>query len=291
MTADVSRIAPSDIAGDEVERKHVYPRVLVIAGSEPLGSAGVQADIKSVSACGAYAAGSITCIVNEDTTAVKEIVALPADFVVGQARSFLEDVGADSIKVGMLFTRELVLKVAGLLEDYPHIPAVVDPVMVNSTGQRLIEQDAVEAYRTVLFPKAVLITPNSREAELLLGRQVTEKNAAADMEEIVSWGSSAVVKSVRPGGERQLDFLRIQGSDSVRIFEKRLVRTPNVNGTGCSFSSSIAAFLAKGHALGEAVAMAEEYIDGAIRSGAGYRFGRGFGPVDHFWFRRRKDYF
>lgn len=283
MTADVSKIAPSDIAGDEVERKYSYRKVLVIAGSEPLGSAGVQADIKAVSACGAYAAGSITCIVDEDTTAVKDIVPLPADFVIGQARSFLDDVGADSIKVGMLFTEELIRKVAGLLAEYPHIPAVVDPVMVNSTGQRLVEPAAVDAYKEVLFPRAAIITPNCREAELLLGRKVTEQSAPEDMEELVSRGCSAVVKSVRPGGGRQLDFLKIHGSGELRVFEKELVRTPNVNGTGCSFSSSIAAFLARGHALGEAVALAEEYIDGAIRSGSEYRFGKGFGPVNHFW--------
>lgn len=288
MTDDIYTIAASDITGDEVRREKTYSRVLIIAGSEPLGSAGVQADIKSVSACGAYAAGSITCIVNEDTTRVKEIFPLPADFVIAQAESFLGDVGADAIKVGMLFTQELITKVAKLLERFPDIPAVVDPVMVNSTGQRLIELEAIQAYRQELFPRAAIITPNCREASLLLGHQMSLQSCEEDMATLRSWCPNVVVKSLRPDG-RQLDVAALASQPNLRIYEKALVKTPNVNGTGCSFSSSVAAYLARGASLAQAIDRAERYIDGAIRSGASYRFGKGFGPVNHFYRITRED--
>lgn len=276
----VEKISVSDIMGDDVKRVEVYPKVLVIAGSEPLGSAGVQADIKSITCCGAYAAASITCIVNEDTTAVKEILPLPSDLVIGQAESFLSDVGASSIKIGMLFTEELIVKVAALLHRYPHIPAVIDPVMVNATGQRLVELSAIEAYKNELFPLATLITPNAREASLLLGHEMTMETAGNDMEELCGWGSSVIVKSIRPDG-RQIDLFKETGKDGYEKIEKQMVRTPNVNGTGCTFSSSIAAYLARGFGLRDAVHRAEDYIDGAIRTGARYLFGKGFGPVCH----------
>lgn len=275
----IDKISSSDIMGDMVERVRTYPRVLVIAGSEPLGSAGVQADIKSVTNCGGYAAGSITCIVNEDTTEVKDIMPLPSSLVIGQATSFLEDVGADAIKIGMLFTEELICEVAGLLKRHPSIPAVVDPVMVNATGQRLIELSAIEAYKRELFPLATIITPNCREANLLLGHQMTVETAEKDMEYLSSYGCSVIVKSLRPDG-RQIDVLKIRG-ENIELIEKEMVPTPNVNGTGCTFSSSIATYLARGFSLKDAVHRAEKYIDGAIRSGASFRFGKGFGPVDH----------
>lgn len=276
----IDRIAGSDIMGDNVKREKTYPKVLVIAGSEPLGSAGVQADIKSITCCGAYAAGSITCIVNEDTTAVKDIYPLPVELVIGQADSFLSDVGACSIKIGMLFTEELITGVAGLLKKYPGIPAVVDPVMVNATGQRLVEPSAIEAYRNELFPLATVITPNAREAFLLLGHEITLDSAEKDMEALCAFGCSAIVKSVRPCG-RQIDLFMKAGSEGYEIIEKEMIRTPNVNGTGCTFSSSIAAYLARGFTLESAVHKAEEYIDGAIRAGSEYLFGKGFGPVCH----------
>lgn len=278
----IEKIAVSDIMGDAVKRNKVYPKVLVIAGSEPLGSAGIQADIKAITCCGAYAAGSVTCIVNEDTTAVKDIYPLPPDLVIGPAESFLSDVGACAIKIGMLFTEELISKVAGLLEKYPGIPAIVDPVMVNATGQRLVEISAIEAYKNELFPLARLITPNAREAALLLGHEMTMESAGKDMEELCRWGSSVIVKSIRPDG-RQIDLFKQAGTDGCEVIEKEMIRTPNVNGTGCTLSSSIAAYTARGYSLHDAVHEAEKYIDGAIRAGSEYLFGKGFGPVCHNW--------
>lgn len=277
---DIEKIAVSDIMGDDVPRTKTYPKVLVIAGSEPLGSAGIQADIKAVTCCGAYAAGSVTCIVNEDTTAVKDIFPLPAELVIGQAESFLSDVGACAVKIGMLFTEQLISEVAALLGRHPGIPVVVDPVMVNATGQRLVELSAIEAYKEKLFPEATLITPNAREAALLLGHEITLESASDDMEELCGWGCSVIVKSIRPDG-RQIDLFKEAGQPGYETIEKEMIRTPNVNGTGCTFSSSIAAYMAQGLPLRDAVHKAEDYIDGAIRAGSRYLFGKGFGPVCH----------
>lgn len=259
----------------------VYPKVLAIAGSEPLGSAGVQADIKSISACGSYAAGAITCIVNEDTTRVKEVFPLPVDLVLGQAQSFLDDVKASAIKTGMLFTEELVRKLGELLKNYPDVPLVVDPVMVDSVGTPLIRPEAIEAYKDALFPLATLITPNYREANLLLHRTFSSSSPEADILELCQWGNAAIVKSVpHPDGLMDVFYSQKTG---MQTFIKEKVETRNVNGTGCTFSSSIAAFLSQGYTLEKAIEHAERYIDGAIHEGATYQFGKGFGPVTHFY--------
>ena len=263
-----------------------YPKVLAIAGSEPLGSAGVQADIKSISACGSYAAGAVTCIVNEHTTRVKEVFPLPLDLVVGQVRSFLDDVHASAIKTGMLFTEELVCALGQVLESYAGIPLVVDPVMVDSAGTPLIRPEAIEAYKEHLFPLATLITPNYREANLLLHRTFSG-DSDADIRELCQWGNAAIVKSV-PHPEGLVDVFYSEAT-GMKAYVKAKVDTRNVNGTGCTFSSSIAAYLSQGHPLAEAVRLAEAYIDGAIRVGATYRFGTGFGPVAHFYRRPETD--
>lgn len=257
-----------------------YPKVLAIAGSEPLGSAGVQADIKSISACGSYAAGAITCIVDEDTTRVKQIFPLPVELVLGQVHSFLDDVHASAIKTGMLFTAELVGALGDVLACYRGIPLVVDPVMVDSAGTPLIQQEAIEAYKTHLFPLATIITPNFREANLLLHRTFSG-DTDDDIRELCRWGNAAIVKSVpHPDGLMDVFY---SPSVGMKTFVKTKVDTRNVNGTGCTFSSSIASYLSQGRTLPEAVCLAETYIDGAIREGATYRFGTGVGPVTHFY--------
>lgn len=263
-----------------------YPKVLAIAGSEPMGSAGVQADIKAISACGSYAAGALTCIVNEDTTRVKEVYPLPVALVIGQVRSFLDDVHATAIKTGMLFTEELVRELGSTLRDYRGIPLVVDPVMVDSGGTPLIRREAVDAYKDSLFPLATIITPNFREANLLLDHTFDAASPEADIRALCRWGNAAIVKSV-PHPEGLMDVFYSEAT-GMRTFVKEKVDTRNVNGTGCSFSSSIAAFLSQKYTLEDAVTLAEDYIDGAIHRGATYRFGTGFGPVAHFYRLWRK---
>ena len=258
-----------------------YPKVLVIAGSEPLGSAGIQADIKSISACGSYAAGAITCIVNEDTTQVKDVFPLPTELVIGQACSFLDDVKASSIKTGMLFTEELVHALGDTLKNYRGIPLVVDPVMVDSGGTPLIKPEAIDAYKQHLFPLATIITPNFREANLLLKRTFSSESPENDIKELCQWGNAAIVKSVpHPKGLMDVFYSQETG---MRIFPKQKIETRNINGSGCTFASSISAYLAQGLSLEESVLQAEDYIDGAIREGSTYKFGKGFGPVTHLY--------
>ena len=260
--------------------------VFLIAGSEPLGSAGMQADIKAITACGGYAACALTGIVDEDTRKVKSVTPLPAELVVSQAESFLGDVGAQCIKTGVLPTAEIIDGVAELLKRYPNVKKVIDPVIVDSNGVQLVSNESIDAYKEKLFPIATLITPNFREAEVLLKRKIT--NISEDIKELGQWGNSVIVKSMEsqvmagrsmPAQDMLSDFLYSAEAGEVREFRKRRIATHNVNGTGDSFSSAIATYLAKGYGLNEAVEKGEEFISKAIALGAEYEFGHGYGPV------------
>ncbi len=260
--------------------------VFLIAGSEPLGSAGMQADIKAITACGGYAACALTGIVDEDTRKVKSVTPLPAELVVSQAESFLGDVGAQCVKTGVLPTAEIIDGVAELLKRYPNVKKVIDPVIVDSNGVQLVSNESIDAYKEKLFPIATLITPNFREAEVLLKRKIT--NISEDIKELGQWGNSVIVKSMEsqvmvgrgmPAQDMLSDFLYNAETGEVKEFRKRRISTHNVNGTGDSFSSAIATYLAKGYDLSQAVEKGEEFIGKAIALGAEYEFGHGYGPV------------
>lgn len=262
--------------------KKEFAKVFLIAGSEPLGSAGIQGDIKAVSACGGFAAGALTCIVDEDTSRIKGIRTMPADLIVDQARSFLSDVHADCIKTGLLYDCGIVKAVAGLLQEYPEVPKVIDPVMVNSAGTQLIDDSAVEAYRNLLFPMATVITPNFHEAEVLAGTRITLDNADEIIRSIGSAGCSVIIKSIS-NGDNLTDVFYNREDGSVRRFSKKRIDTKNVNGTGDTFGSAIATYIARKYPLAAAVERAEIFINESIAYGAGYRFGPGFGPVHPFY--------
>lgn len=259
-----------------------FNKVFIIAGSEPLGSAGLQADIKAVSACGSYAAGAITCIVDEDTQKVKSIHTIPVELVYDQSISFLEDVGADCLKTGMLYSSELVETVAKIIRKFKHLPTVIDPVMVNSAGTKLLCDEAIAAYKKHLFPQASIITPNIKEAELLLGHELNTESIREDLATLCQWGNAVIVKSV-PSQNSLIDFYYNPKEDEFTNYQKEKIDTKNVNGTGDTFSSAIAAYIAQGYSIKEAIQKSESYIDAAIRAGAKYRFGSGFGPVQHFY--------
>ncbi|MCM1372027.1 MAG: hydroxymethylpyrimidine/phosphomethylpyrimidine kinase [Bacteroides sp.] len=254
--------------------------VFLIAGSEPLGSAGIQADIKAITACGGYAAGALTAIVDEDTRHVKSIHHLPVDLIVSQTESFLGDVGAQCVKTGVLPSKAIIEGVAGKLARYPQVLKVIDPVIVDSNGVKLVADDAIQAYKNLLFPQATLITPNRREAETLLGHPLG--NIEEDLRTLSAGTCSVIIKSVETGNGRQeqlTDYLYDITSDTVTSYTKDRIPTHNVNGTGDSFASSIATYLAKGYCLQDAVARGEEFIQRAISLGAEYNFGSGYGPV------------
>lgn len=251
--------------------------VFLIAGSEPLGSAGMQADIKAITACGGYAACALTCIVDEDTQRVKGIHPLPVEIITSQAESFLGDVGANCIKTGVMPSASIIEGVAEVLHRYPKIAKIIDPVVVNSVGERLVSDDSIVAYKSKLFPLSTLITPNRREAEVLMEHPITD--IKEDIKELAKWNNSVVIKSIDNGNGTLSDWFYDATTGKVHEFCKPRIDTNNVNGTGDSFSSAIATYIAKGYPLLEAVKKGEEFINKAISLGAEYEFGHGFGPV------------
>ncbi len=236
----------------------------------------MQADIKAITACGGYAACALTGIVDEDTRRVKSVFHMPVELVVSQAESFLGDIDTGCIKTGVLPSKAIIEGVAGVIKRYPNVPLVCDPVVVNSVGEKLVSDDAIDAYKEFMFPLSTLITPNHREAEVLLGRKI--KDIREDIKELGRWGNSVIVKSIE-GEDTLSDFLYNVKTGEVMEFKKPRIETNNVNGTGDSFSSAIATYIAKGYELNDAVAKGEEFISRAIALGAEYEFGHGFGPV------------
>ena len=256
-------------------------RVLVIAGSDSGGGAGIQADIKTITALGGYAATAITAITVQNTLGVHRIQALPVDLVEAQARAVLDDIGADAIKIGMLGGGDVAAMVARLLTDYPDIPVVVDPVMTAKGGQALLEAEAVETLRAHLFPNAALLTPNAPEAEILTG---VTMHTAADLRRagaaLLRLGAAAVLmKGGHIDGDIVVDLLMTRTGET--RFESARVGSRHTHGTGCTLASACATGVAQGLSLPDAVARAHAYTAEAIRRAPG--FGAGHGPLDHAW--------
>jgi hydroxymethylpyrimidine/phosphomethylpyrimidine kinase len=260
---------------------HSQGRVLIIAGSDSGGGAGVQADIKTVTALGGYAATAITAITVQNTLGVLEVLKLPADLVTAQAKAVLDDIGADAIKTGMLARRSTVLAIADLLEAFPHIPAVVDPVMIAKGGQSLLTDKAFDALVNRLLPRAALLTPNAPEAEALTGVAITDLGSQRRAAEaLLALGARAVlVKGGHIPGKQVVDLLVTPAGETV--LEGPRMDTPHTHGTGCTLASACATGLAQGLALQEAVARAWGYTTEAIRRAPG--LGRGHGPLGHGW--------
>jgi hydroxymethylpyrimidine/phosphomethylpyrimidine kinase len=256
-------------------------RVLIIAGSDSGGGAGVQADIKTVTALGGYAATAITAITVQNTLGVQDVVKLPAALVTAQAKAVLDDIGADAIKTGMLARRSTVEAVADLLEAHPGIPAVVDPVMIAKGGQALLSDSALDAVINRLLPRADLLTPNAPEAEALTGVAVTDLDSQRRAAEaLLAMGARAVLlKGGHIPGKTVTDLLLTQAGET--LLEGPRIDTPHTHGTGCTLASACAAGLAQGLKLPEAVARAWAYTAEAIRRAPG--FGQGHGPLNHGW--------
>jgi len=256
-------------------------RVLVIAGSDSGGGAGVQADIKTVTALGGYAASAITAITVQNTLGVHDVFALPPALVEAQARAVLEDIGADAIKTGMLGDAAMVEAVARVLDSAPGVPVVVDPVMVAKGGHSLLAASAVDAVRTLLLPRADLLTPNAPEAAALTGLALaTTDDLRRAGEALLKMGARAVLmKGGHIAGDRVIDVL-IDGRGET-LFEGPRFESRHTHGTGCTLASACAAGAAQGLRLDHAVARAWSYTAEAIRRAPG--FGAGHGPLDHGW--------
>jgi hydroxymethylpyrimidine/phosphomethylpyrimidine kinase len=265
--------------------KKSYKRVLTIAGSDPSGGAGIQADLKTFSACGCFGASAIVAVVDENTVGVTGVHPVPVDFVVGQIKSVLDDIGADAVKIGMLHSSELISAVKETLVSYPIKNIVLDPVMVATSGDKLLQDEAIETLKNELIPIARVITPNIPEAEVLLGRSIgSQRDMSVVIRELsVNSSVSVLLKAGHLKEELLTDLFYNAETDEIIELPSARIHTKNTHGTGCTFSSALAAFLALGMSLNEAICHAKAYIKSAIEAGAMYEIGKGHGPVHHFF--------
>ena len=256
-------------------------RVLIIAGSDSGGGAGIQADIKTVTALGGYAATAITAVTVQNTLGVTGVHAIPLDIIEAQARTVLDDIGADAIKTGMLGDAATVALAAELLDGAEGIPAVIDPVMIAKGGAPLLETRAVEAVKSLLIPRATLLTPNAPEAEALTGLPVHDLDGQRRAgEALLAMGAKAVLmKGGHVPGERVVDILLTPAGET--IFEGERIPTRHTHGTGCTLASACATGLAQGLGLTASAARAWNYVHEAMLRAPG--FGAGHGPLDHAW--------
>jgi len=254
---------------------------LTIAGSDSSGGAGIQADLKTFAALGVYGTSAITAVTAQNTTGVTRALPLPADLVTAQIEAVAADIVLHAAKTGMLATAAIVEAVAAAIEALDLPMVVVDPVMLAKSGDRLLDDDGVKMLCVELLPLATVVTPNLPEAEALSGRPVASMDDAREAaRRIHGMGSSAViVKGGHGHGDEIVDLL----FDGERFTEFRTprVQTRHTHGTGCTFASAVAAYLAHGHSLADATARAQSYVAGAVRHGLA--IGKGHGPLDHFW--------
>lgn len=264
------------------------PVALTIAGSDSSGGAGIQADLKTFSAFGVYGASAITALTAQNTVGVHGVHAVPPAFVIAQIDAVLTDLATGAIKTGMLATAAIVTAVAERLAAVPNIPLVVDPVMVATSGDNLLDADAIDAVRHRLLPRATLVTPNIPEAARLLGEPegASEADLLRQARAILGFGAKAVLlKGGHGSGDNAIDVLVT--ADSTMTFAMPRVTTTATHGTGCTLSAAIAALLASGADLEKAVERAKAYVWNALLAGQDLGLGQGHGPLDHLYAIRR----
>lgn len=280
---------PRACARDLLAAARTPPRALTIAGSDSGGGAGIQADLKTFTALKVYGASALTALTAQNTRGVRSVQALSPEFVAEQLEAVLEDIGADAVKIGMLFDAGIIRAVAGTLERFRPAAVILDPVMVAKGGDRLLREEAVDALKTRLLPLCHLVTPNLPEAEVLSGRSIrdpSEMEEASDV--ILAAGPQAVLMKGGhlSSGAVAADFLNGRdrnGGTFREWFEAPRITTPNTHGTGCTLSAAIAAFSARGENLRDAVRSGKAYLTRALEEGARFRLGSGHGPVDHMF--------
>ncbi|CAA6828583.1 MAG: Hydroxymethylpyrimidine phosphate kinase ThiD (EC [uncultured Sulfurovum sp.] len=260
-----------------------YHAVLTIAGSDSGGCAGIQADIKSISANGGYAASVITATTAQNTQGVTDIHAIPVPHIIKQMEAVFDDIDFHAVKIGMLHSSEVIEAVANTIEKYKIKNIVLDPVMIATSGDKLITDEAIKSMKSFL-PKVTLITPNIPEAELLVGHKINLENMESSAKELGEmYGTSVLLK----GGHLELtdEMTDILYSDETKVcttIHNKSVETINTHGTGCSLSSSIATYIASGLSLEEATLKGCNYLNSAIEKGKDKILGKGHGPVNHF---------
>lgn len=271
-------------ASDQKTPKH-YRKVLTIAGSDSGGGAGIQADLKTFSAIGCYGMSVITALTAQNTRGVSGIHAVPPAFAVQQIEAVFSDMGADAVKIGMLYSAELIAAVSEALKKHNARNIVLDPVMVAQSGDKLLQDDAIEAIKIHLMPLADVVTPNIPEASVLCGRQLKKwGDIESAAEALAQHGSRSILIKGGHGNEnKSTDLLFLSRENRfVRLTADR-IETNNNHGTGCTLSSAIASYMARGNHIEAAVQKAKKFMNQAIAAGANYKLGHGHGPVHHFF--------
>lgn len=261
-----------------------YPVVLSIAGSDSGGGAGIQADIKTFSALGCYGTTAVTAVTVQNTLGLSAVHPVPHEIVGQQIKAVIADMEAVVIKIGMIPGAEIAVTIAGILQEYRHIPVILDPVMVSSSGYQLADDKTITVLKDQLFPLAALVTPNLDEAMLITDRSIADvadmENAAARFIEL---GCNAVlIKGGHLKGKTLCDVYLDQNGLK-RLFESNFIDSNNTHGTGCTLSSAIAAFMALGCDVITAIGKAKNYVHSAIEQGADVKTGNGSGPLNHFF--------
>lgn len=262
-----------------------YPRLLIIAGSDSGGGAGIQADIKSAGACGTYSATVITAITAQNTQGVQAIEGVSPKMIAAQLKAVLDDIGSDALKIGMLHSREVILAIHKGIKHYSPENIVLDPVMVATSGDRLLEKDAIDALMTKIIPFTKVITPNVPEMEILLGEKMNSsipfKNYAKNLAD--KFNVSVLLKAGHLKEDTSDDILfNIETQQFTQLTAPR-IETPNTHGTGCSLSSALASYLAQGNRLEDAAQKAKTFVYKALQAGSEYKLGKGSGPIHHFF--------
>lgn len=265
--------------------KKKYPCIVSIAGSDCSGGAGIQADIKTISALGGYAATVITALTAQNTMGVSGIYPVPSAFVTQQIQAVMEDIYPSSMKIGMINHVEIVESIAQAINQYQPQHVVLDPVMVSTSGCKLISDEAITAITRQLIPITEIITPNLSETEILTGIHAHNQETMCQAAKILlSQGcKAALIKGGHLEGNRMCDLLLTQESETPYLFEAPKVESKNTHGTGCSLSSAIATFLALEYPLPIAVEKAKEYVYQGIMAGKDVQIGNGHGPLNHFF--------
>jgi len=267
-----------------MDYKH-YKKALTIAGSDSGGGAGIQADLKTFSANGVYGMSAITAITAQNTQGVKDIHPIPEDIINKQITAVMDDIGTDAVKIGMLHSSSVIRTVVKTLSQYNPGNIVIDPVMVATSGDKLLQDEAIATLIKEMLPIATVITPNLPEAEIILGHSIKTRDQFFEAAKELSQTKAGAIllKSGHFEDEELTDVLYIVKTDELVELPGTRINTKNTHGTGCTLSSAIAAQLALGYNLKEAIKKGLEYIHQSIQTGAAYQLGHGHGPVHHFY--------
>ena len=261
-----------------------YPTVLTIAGSDSGGGAGIQADLKTFSALGCYGTSAITAVTVQNTAGVSGIHSIPAAIVGQQIKAVMDDIKPAAIKIGMIHTTEMAIIIVDVLKEYPDVPVIFDPVVVSSSGYKLMEDSTIDVLKNELFPLACLVTPNLDEAMLTADMDIS---TVEDMEVaaacFLKLGCNAVV--IKGGHLKGMNLydVYLDKNGLKHKFESNFIDSNNTHGTGCTFSSAIAAYIALGNDILSSIEKAKSYVHRAIEYGKNVRTGRGHGPLNHFF--------